>query len=178
MSADGGASLPEYNLINLSDGAGELSRHIRSANIGGGAVMADSPLDQKAGSGLGLFDNSQASCMRYEGHSFGTSASAGPEEGVTVELDQVYEVGMIGILPAVDTAPYTDARVWYWDGQNQRHEAKQVSLVERGEDGAHYYLVKIDGVRTSKLQIGIGREGDRADSVSVSEIRLYTYDSI
>lgn len=178
MSADSGVSLPEYNLINLSNGAGELSRHIRSVSIGGGAVMTDSPLDRQKGSGLGLFDNNQTSRMQYSGSGFGVSASAGQEEGVTVNLDQVYEVGMIAFVPAKDAAPYTDARVWYWDGQNQRHEAEQVTLVEKGEAEARYYLIKMKGARTSKLQIGIGRDGEGADSISISEIKLYTYDSI
>ncbi len=176
--SEASVTLPEYNLINRSEGTGEPSRHIWSVSIGEAAVMADSPLDQEKGSGLGLFDNSQTSRMRYEGRDFGVSASAGPDEGVTVRLDQVYEVGMIAFVPAGDTAPYTDARVWYWDGQNQRHEAKQVTLTEQGKEGAHYYLIRMDGVRTSRLQIGVSRGADGPEHISISEIRLYTYDSI
>lgn len=178
MSADNGVSLPEYNLINLSEGAGEPSRHIRSVGIGEGSVMVDSPLDQEERSGLGLFDNSQTSRLQYDGRDFGMAVSSGQETGITAELDQVYEIGMIAFIPAGDTAPYTDARIWYWDGQNQRHEAEQVTLTKQGENGAGYYQIKMKAIRTSKLQIGIGRGGDGPDTISISEIRLYTYDSI
>ena len=61
--------MPEYKLINTSNGEGKLSSHIKSAvfNNHAGSTMVDSPLDDaETRSALGLFDNNFASYVECE----------------------------------------------------------------------------------------------------------------
>lgn len=173
------AKLPEYKLINTSNGEGVLSSHIKDAYVSGGGTMVDSALDTEAGSALGLFDNRYDSYMEREDWDYG-GAYPGSNKGMFVELDQVYSVGMISLAEPIDRGSYTYVSVFYWDEAGQRQKVENVSIVQRRcDNGRRFYLIKFKNpVETSKLQFGIGRYGSSPRLITVSEVRIYEYDSL
>ncbi len=170
------AKLPEYRLINTSNGEGKLSAHIVSAAISG-ASMVDSPLDQKEGSALGAFDNSYTSYIDRQDWDYG-GAYPGRGKGVTVELDAVYEIGMITLAQPMDLGEFAYANIQYEDESGKWQTAKNVTISVKRSGDRKYYLIKLkDPVRTSRLQIGVGHRYGYY-KVAISEIRLHTYDSL
>lgn len=173
-----GLELPAYKLINTSNGEGVLSSHIKSATIGGGATMVDSPLDKDANSALGLFDNNYYSHVYREDWDFG-GAYPDNVKGVTVELDHVYDIGMIMFAEPVDLGAYSYVTVQYWDENGSKQKAANVSILQKTSGSRKYYMIKFkDPVKTAKLQIGVGRYNGGLRKITISEIRLYEYDSL
>lgn len=172
------AKLPEYKLINTSNGEGKLSAHIISAVIGGGNVsMVDSPLDTRAGSALGAFDNRYGSYIERKDWDYGAAYPA-DGKGITVQLDDTYEIGMITLAQPMDEGDLTRAYVMYWDENGKKQVAKGVTISRRRSNNRNYYLIKFsDPVKTSKLQLGIGHQYAYY-KVAVSEIRFHAYDSL
>lgn len=175
------AKLPEYKLINTSKGEGVLSNHIKTASIAGGGVMVDSALDTEAGSALGLFDNHYNSYLEREDWDYGGAYPA-ENKGMFVELDDVYSLGMIALAEPIDRGNYTYVSVFYWDeaGVRKAVPGANLSIVQRSSsNGRKIYLIKFkEPVETSKLQFGIGRYGSSPRLITVSEVRLYEYDSL
>ncbi len=172
------AKLPAYRLINTSNGNGVLSSHITTATIGGGAYMVDSGLDTGKNSALGLFDNNYASYVYREDWDYG-GAYPSADKGVITELDKVYELGMIAFAEPLDLGLYSYFTVQYWDENGTKQTVKNASLVKKRSNNRDYYLLKFkEPVRTSKIQLGIGRYNGGLRKVTISEIRFYEYDSI
>ncbi len=173
------AKLPEYKLINTSNGEGVLSSHIKDAYVKGIGTMIDSPLDTEAGSALGLFDNRYDSYMECKDWDYG-GAYPSESKGMFVELDQVYPVGMISLAEPIDVGSYIYLSVYYWNEAGQRTQVKDASIVQRScDNGRKIYLIKFKNpVETSKLQFGIGRYGSSPRLITVSEVRIHEYDSL
>lgn len=172
------AKLPEYKLINTSNGKGVLSNHIKSATIGGGGIMVDSPLDIAANSALGAFDNSYTSYVQREDWDYG-GAYPDNVKGITTELDAVYSIGMITLAEPLDIGTYTYLTVQYWDENGAKQRAQNVTLLQKTSGSRKYYLIKFkDPLKTSKIQIGVGRYGSSPRMVTIAEMRFYEYDSI
>ncbi len=173
------AKLPAYRLINTSNGEGSLSSHIVSASFGSGAaVMVASPLDTEPGSALGAFDNNYASYVSRKDWDFG-GAYPGEGKGITAQLDDVYEIGMITLAQPMDEGSYSFVNVQYKDENGQRRTAQNVSISRRSDGSRKYYLVKLrEPVRTSTIQIGVGQGDGRLRSVTIAEIRFHEYDSL
>ncbi len=172
------AKLPAYKLINTSKGEGVLSNHIKAATIGGGGIMVDSPLDKTTGSALGLFDNSYKSYVEREDWDYG-GAYPDSVKGVTVELDQVYTLGMITLAEPIDIGSYYYVTVQYWDENGKKQKATKATIGQRTSGDRKYYIIKLnEPIKTSKLQIGVGRYGSTPWLVRISEIRFHTYDSL
>lgn len=172
------AKLPAYRLINTSNGSGVLSSHIKAASIGGAGVMVDSALDTEKKSALGLLDNNYASYVQVEDWDYG-GAYPGGDKGMTVELDSVYDLGMIAFAEPLDLGAYMYANVQYWDENGTKQKVENITMLKKRADGRDYYLIKFkEPVRTSKVQFGIGRYNGGLRKTTVSEIRFYEYDSI
>lgn len=172
------AKLPAYRLINTSNGSSVLSSHVKAASIGGGGFMVDSPLDTEKNSALGLFDNNYASYMQREDWDYG-GAYPGGDKGITAELDNVYDLGMIAFAEPLDLGDYMYFSVQYWDENGTKQTAKNTTLLKKRSNNRNYYILKFqDPVRTSKVQLGMGRYNGGLRKVTVSEIRFYEYDSI
>ncbi len=173
-----GVELPAYKLINTSNGEGVLSSHIKSATIGGGGSMVDSPLDKDENSALGLFDNNYYSHVYREDWDYG-GAYPDNVKGVTVSLDDIYDIGMITFAEPVDLGAYSYVTVQYWDEGGAKQRAANVSILQKTSGSRKYYMIKFkEPVKTAKLQIGVGRYNGGLRKVTISEIRLYGYDSI
>lgn len=172
------AKLPEYRLINTSNGEGKLSAHIVSAAVGGGSVsMVDSPLDEKEGSALGAFDNSYSSYIDRQDWDYG-GAYPGKGKGVTVELDAAYEIGMITLAQPMDLGEFAHVNIQYEDTDGTWQTAGNVTISVKRSGDRKYYLIKLkDPIKTSRLQIGVGHRYGYY-KVAISEIRFHTYDSL
>ena len=172
------AKLPAYKLINTSNGRGKLSSHIRSASIGGGGTMVDSPLDKEKNSALGLFDNSYTSYVERKDWDFG-GAYPDQVKGVTAELDQTYSIGMIAFAEPLDLGSFTYFTVQYWDESGAKKKASGGSISQRSDGKRQYYMIKFqEPIHASKIQLGMGRYNPAIWNVSISEIRFYEYDSL
>lgn len=172
------AKLPAYKLINTSNGRGKLSSHIRSASIGGGGTMVDSPLDKEKNSALGLFDNSYTSYVERKDWDFG-GAYPDQVKGVTAELDQTYSIGMIAFAEPLDLGSFTYFTVQYWDESGAKKKASGGSISQRSDGKRQYYMIKFqEPIHASKIQLGVGRYNPAIWNVSISEIRFYEYDSL
>ncbi len=171
--------MPEYKLINTSNGEGKLSSHIKSAvfNKHAESTMVDSPLDDaETRSALGLFDNNFASYVECDDWDWGAAYPANGK-GITVELDKAYSIGMITLAEPVDIGTYTRANIRYWDASGSVQNTKNTSIITKTVGGRKYYLIKFDEINTAKVQIGIGRFNSPR-KITVSEIRFHAYDSI
>ncbi len=172
------AKLPAYKLINTSNGNGVLSAHIKTATIGGLGVMVDSPLDKEKNQALGLFDNNYSSYVQCEDWDYG-GAYPDNVKGVTTELDAVYDLGMIAFAEPMDLGAYSYLTVQYWDEAGKKNTATNVTFLKKRSNNRDYYLIKFkDPIRTSKVQLGIGRYNAGLRKVTISEIRFYEYDTI
>ncbi len=172
------AKLPAYRLINTSNGSGVLSSHIASASVGGGGFMVDSALDTEKNSALGLLDNNYASHVQRDDWDYG-GAYPGGDKGMTVELDAVYDLGMIAFAEPLDLGAYMYATVQYWDENGTKQTVKNITMLKKRANSRDYYLIKFKNpVRTSKIQLGIGRYNGGLRKVTVSELRFYEYDSL
>lgn len=171
------AKLPAYRLINTSNGSGVLSNHIKGASVGGG-FMVDSALDTENNSALGLLDNNYASYVQRDDWDYG-GAYPGHNKGMTVELDDVYDLGMIAFAEPLDLGAYMYVNVQYWDESGTRQTAANVTMLKKRANNRDYYLIKFkEPLRTSKVQLGIGRYNGGLRKVTVSELRFYEYDSL
>lgn len=171
--------MPDYKLINTSNGEGQLSNHIKAAvfNDHAGSTMIGSTLDEEGTrNALGLFDNNFASYVQCNDWDWGASYTANGK-GITTELDDVYSIGMITLAEPVDIGYYNNVYVKYWDENGVGHDAQNRSIVTKTVDGRRYYLIKFDEIKTSKIQIGIGRSNGLR-KITISEIRFHEYDGL
>lgn len=172
------AKLPAYRLINTSNGEGVLSSHILAASLGGGGFMVESALDTEQNSALGLFDNNYASYAQRDDWDYG-GAYPSADKGIFVELDNVYDLGMIAFAEPLDLGAYMYFTVQYWDENGAKQTAKNATLLRKRSNNRDYYLLKFkEPVRTSKIQLGIGRYNGGLRKITVSEMRFYEYDSL
>ena len=140
--------------------------------------MVDSALDTEKNSALGLLDNNYASYVQRDDWDYG-GAYPGGDKGMTVELDGVYDLGMIAFAEPLDLGAYMYVTVQYWDESGTKQTVKNITMLKKRAANRDYYLIKFkDPVRTSKIQFGIGRYNGGLRKTTVSEIRFYEYDSI
>ena len=118
--------------------------------------MVDSALDTEKNSALGLLDNNYASYVQRDDWDYG-GAYPGGDKGMTVELDGVYDLGMIAFAEPLDLGAYMYVTVQYWDESGTKQTVKNITMLKKRAANRDYYLIKFkDPVRTSKIQFGIG----------------------
>lgn len=179
--------LPKYNLINVSNGTGELTAHVTDATIGGvyGAKMVSSPLDEgKEKSGLGLVDDNFESYWIVENWDDGAANAGSLANGMTVTLDQEYEMSYL-IFGAVDQKTGMNmVRVRYWneesgpDAKNQQTVLANL-LEKRDANDNKYYIVRfVHPIRANKVHIRLGRDWMDYSAMKVGEIHFHAYDEL
>lgn len=176
-------SLPKYKLLNTSNGEGKVSAHIADATYGGsgGARMIGSPLDQKAGSALGLVDNDYGSYWVKEDWDDGVAyPSSNLSKGFAITLDQDYQINYITFAAADQKVALRYARIGYWNqerpSERQSVGARLISKLDA--DGYPYYIIKLDEtVKMNKVHICLGRDSSRA-AMMVGEVHFHQYDSL
>lgn len=172
--------MPLYHLINLPNASGELSLHIKSASAGSGQ-MVNSALDTQGNSALGLFDNDFNSYLETSTWDIGgwnNNANA----GIHVTFDNVYQIDEIVIAEPREIADYPYVRIHYKDEQGKMQSTKRMEFETQNitqENGRRYYRIKLPSpIRTSEVIVGLGRYVAGSPSITIAEMRFYSYDSL
>lgn len=166
--------LPDYNLINTSNGAGQPTAHILSVTHEAG-YMKDSPLDSGK-TAWGVVDSDYASW--YGLNDWDDGAMYPDAGGLRVTFDQKYHIGSISLAQAEDRGTYGHVRVFAQDESGREYQLSGVSIVKRSDGSRSYYTIKIPGgVTTDYLRVCVGYSYEERP-VSIAEIRFYAYDSL
>ena len=172
------AQMPNYKLINESNGTGKVSAHIVSATHGRGA-MVTSPLDADSNSALGTVDKDYGSYYQILDWDDGAVYVA-PNKGILYTLDDYYEMSYITFAEPEDIASYAKVSVYYYDEQNPNGKyAENVSVMQRTDpNGRKFYLIKLaEPVKANKIKLGFSR-GYNLYNMTIAEVNFYYYDSL
>lgn len=172
--------MPMYHLINLPNANGELSQHIKSASVGSGK-MVNSALDAQGNSALGLFDNDFNSYLEtgtWDIGGWNNNANA----GIHVTFDNVYQIDEIVVAEPREISDYPYVRIYYKDEQGKMQSTKRMEFETQNitqENGRRYYRIKLPSpIRTSEVIVGLGRYVAGSPSITIAEMRFYSYDSL
>ncbi len=172
--------LPNYKLLNTSNGEGAVSAHITAASYGGhgGAKMVGSALDTAEKSALGLVDNNFGSYWEKTDWDDGVAYPA-DNKGFTVTLDQDYKMNFITFASADEKAALQYARIGYWNTASTGKQNVGARLYRKLDSRNNpYYIIKLDqAITANKVNICLGRDSVRA-SMMVGEIHFHYYDSL
>ncbi len=172
------AQMPNYKLINESNGKGKVSAHIESVTHGRGS-MAGSALDGDGNSALGVVDKDAASYYQVLDWDDGAAYPAATK-GLLFTLDDYYEMSYITFAEVEDIGWYSGAYVYYYDKEHPDGTAAQnLSLVQKtDENGRKYYMIKLASpVTANKIRLGFTR-GNNYHNIIISEVNFYHYDSL
>ena len=172
--------MPLYHLINLPNASGELSQHIKSASAGSGQ-MVNSALDTQGNSALGLFDNDFNSYLETSTWDIGgwnNNANA----GIHVTFDNVYQIDEIVVAEPREISDYPYVRIYYKDEQGKMQSTRRMEFETQNitqENGRRYYRIKLPSpIHTSEVIVGLGRYVTSSPSITIAEMRFYSYDSL
>ncbi len=168
--ASQGVIMPEYKLINTSNGVGVLTNHVLSEELPSG-------LQSYVGESNITVDNSQATYVVEDdwdtGYHYGNYALP------IIKLDNKYKIDTIRFAPSA-SQPYTyvNATIRYIDDAGAWQSAPKSSISRRMDDaGGIYYAVTVDEPITSDtFQLCVATVNQRM--VTISEIKFYNYDDI
>ncbi len=172
------AQMPNYKLINESNGKGKVSAHITNVTRGRGS-MVSSPLDTADKSALGTVDKDAASYYQVLDWDDGASYPAATK-GLLFTFDDYYQMSYITFAEVEDISWYSGAYVYYYDREHPEGTAAGgLSLVQKtDENGRKYYMIKLASpITANKIRLGFTR-GDNLRNIIISEVNFYYYDSL
>lgn len=172
--------VPRYQLLNTSNGEGNVTDHVQEAVIGSnGAHMIESPLDTEKRSGLGLFDDSYSSYWTVSDWDDGVAyPPTDSSKGITITLDDTYKMNYLSFGAADKSFLFGNARFWYWDSQNQRTEVSCRLIQKTDENDNHYYILKLnEAIETNKVQFCLQTQSN-VRKMKIAEIHFHQYDSL
>lgn len=172
--------VPKYQLLNTSNGEGNVTDHIQEAVIGSnGAHMIESPLDTEKRSGLGLFDDSYSSYWTVSDWDDGVAyPPSDSSKGITITLDDTYKMNYLSFGAADKSFLFGNARFWYWNSQNQRTEVSCRLIQKTDENDNHYYILKLnEAIETNKVQFCLQTQSN-VRKMKIAEIHFHQYDSL
>lgn len=173
------AIFTQYQLLNMSNGDGELSQHIVSASVGNG-YMVNSKLDNTGNSALGLFDNDYESYWQTNTWETGGYNDA-PNGGVKVNFDSKYTIDEIRFVEYIDQASFPFIRLYYYNENNelQRMSFQWKTTQMKDSNGRVQYRLKFDHpITVNSLTIGFARGSTSSPGIQLSELKIYKYDSL
>lgn len=173
------AIMPKYNLINTSNGVGELTDHIVSASVGTG-WMVNSSLDASSSSALGLFDDDYLSYWQTDLWDTG-GYNQWANRGISVTFDGKYTIDEIRIAEHQDQGDFPYIKLYYYDDNNQLQtmDLDWNYTKEKDANGRVHYRIKLKNpITVSSLTLGLARYLTTSPKVQVAEIKFYEYDSL
>lgn len=175
--------LPTYQLINTSNGSGQLTAHIEDATIGGvyGAKMIGSPLDEgKDKGGLGLVDDNFESYWRLENWDDGAYNSGSLSNGMTVTLDKEYEMSYFTFGAVDQKTGMNLVKVRYWNSESSEEQSVPARLLEKRDANQNkYYIVRFSHpIKAKKIHMRLGRDWWDMTAMKVGEIHFHKYDEL
>lgn len=171
------AQLPNYKLLNTSNGEGVLSSHIKSVTIDPGrATMKNSPLDEGSkNTGFGVVDKNNESYYLVNDWDDGASYA---KTGLIFEFDASYQMDTITFAEPEDFASFR-ASVLYKNASGNMQGIGCTVNQKTSANGRKYYVIKLDQpVNTDKIQIRLGHYYGVQNKITVSEVNFYYYDSL
>ncbi len=173
--------LPGFKLINTSNGPGQKTSHITAAVYGGhgGAHMENSALDTEGKTAWGLVDDDYTSYWTKSDWDDGVSYPAS-DRGMTITLDQNYQMSYITYAAANQQAAMSQVRVGYWTAEDPNTEKNvAASLVARTDENNNpFYIIKLNSAITAnKVHLSFGT-GYQRINMMVGEIHFHQYDSL
>ena len=190
------AVMPEYKLINRSNGYGQLTTHIKSAVLRpwrDKANMIDSPLDidengepkavQGGYSALGVVDDSYDSHLYVSDWDFGGFYHNYSQKGIEITFDKAYKINTFAFAQIENLGEFVDAKVWYKDMTTGKIvgpiDAAQIVTKKGVGTERQYTTVKLpEPIESDTIQITVGRRYSYISKLSIAELRFYEYDSI
>lgn len=178
------AKMPEYKLINKSNGKGKVSAHITGATHVRGEMIS-SPLDASAPvegnrkSALGTVDKDFGSSYQILDWDDGAAYPA-DTKGILFTLDDYYKMSYITFAETEDLASYGMVSVYYYDQEHPNGTfAEGANVLQRSdENGRKFYLIKLpEPITTNKVRLGFARSYNLRNIV-IAEVNFYHYDSL
>ncbi len=174
------AELPKYNMINEPQGDGKLTSHIVSVRHPRGS-MVNSPLDEEGSdSALGVVDNDYGSYFYVADWDEGCVYPA-DNKGIYFTFDAKYKMNYIAFAEPEDAINYMGASLyWYEDDHKTNHEASISGVLQKTDaNGRKYYVIKLsEPIESDMIRIGFTRYYGYYNSITISEVRFYYYDSL
>lgn len=171
--------MPKYNLINTSNGDGELTDHIVSASIGTG-WMVNSSLDTTSSSALGLFDDDYTTYWQTSTWDTG-GYNQWSNHGIRVTFDQKYTIDEIRVAEYQDQSDFPYIKLYYYDDNNklQTMNLDWNYSKEKDSNGRMHYRIKLKNpITVSSFTLGLARYSTWSPNIQVSEVKVYEYDSL
>ncbi|MCI8634961.1 MAG: hypothetical protein HFJ05_05100 [Eubacterium sp.] len=176
--------LPEYKLLNTSNGTGQVTAHITGATYGGhqGATMVSSPLDDadpNTRSAWGIVDNDYSSYWTVTDWDDGVSYPA-DDRGMFISLDDDYLMSYLTFAAANPEAQIAQARIDYWNSENPKSVQRVGAslMLKTDEHNNQYYIVKFaQPITANRIHLSLGKNGGRI-KMMVGEIHFHLYDTI
>ncbi|NBI90401.1 hypothetical protein D3Z45_07350 [Lachnospiraceae bacterium] len=172
------AQMPNYKLLNESNGTGVVSAHIASVAHGRGQ-MESSLLDKDSQSALGTVDKDFSSYYQVMDWDDGAEY-VGANKGLLFTFDDYYKMSYIAFAEPEDIASYGKVSVFYYDTEHPNGTfAQNVSVSQRTDsNGRKYYFVKLaQPITTNKIRLGFAR-GYGLRNIAIAEVNFYHYDSL
>ena len=171
------AQMPNYKLLNTSNGEGVLSNHIVSVEMDKNrGTMVNSKLDaENPSSALGVVDKSNESYYQVNDWDDGASYA---KQGLIFNFDAAYEMDTIAFAEPEDLFGFK-AWVLYEDASGQMQTAPSSISQKSSQNGRKYYVIRLnEPVTTKKIQLRLGRFYGNQNKITVSEVNFYHYDSL
>ncbi len=174
------AQLPQYKLLNTSNGKGELSSHIVNVYYGKNGVtqIINSPLDEAStttNSALALVDNDYESYMQIKDWDFGVSYHH--DWRLTFEFDDTYEMNYISFAGPINDSSINGMGISYFNEEGKEVEAS-IDAFRRLTDvnGRIYYIAHLSNpLKSDKVRVGV--QGS-VHEMRLAEFNFYYYDSL
>ena len=175
--------LPNYKLLNTSNGHGKKTAHIKEALKGGTGKIVDSPLDElenNSNSAWAIVDDEYSSYWIKEDWDDGV-AYPGTSKGFYITFDDEYEMNYFAFSAVDYTQTIDRASVWYWNDENKENRQSVGAKILKKFDANNniYYLVKLDStVKLNKIHFCLGNAYGYQRPLKVGEVHFYQYDDL
>lgn len=174
------AKLPQYKLVNTSNGIGKLTNHINNVYYGSNGVsqIINSPLDEASStvnSALALVDNNYDSYLQINDWDFGISYHRNWR--LTFEFDDIYEMNYVAFAGPVNDNNINNIAISYYDENGKEVDASIDTFRRKTDDsGRSYYIGHLSkAIKTNKVRFGIQSS---SRDIRIAEFNFYYYDSL
>lgn len=174
------AQLPQYKLLNTSNGEGKLSNHINNVYYGNNGVteIVNSPLDEVStttNSALALVDDNYDSYLQINDWDFGVSYHRNWR--LTFEFDDTYEMNYISFAGPVNDSSINNIGISYYDESGKEVDASIDAFRRKTDDNGRIYFIAhlAKPIKTNKVRFGV-QSSNR--TMRISEFNFYYYDSL
>ncbi|MEG0295256.1 MAG: M60 family metallopeptidase [Clostridium sp.] len=160
---------PNYNLINTAKNIGELTNHIVDVDYVKGVTEENYPSGK-----IGVVDNDYSTYWYLNDWDAGVYSKRGP----IITFDDEYTIDTIALIPRQEPGyniPY-QANIGVWDEVSQKWTYNQARITSKNNNGAYVLLQLDEPIKSNKIQINPSVYG--GNKVSISELKIYNYDSI